>query len=152
VARALALWLGVVTTASSVACAPTHDYVIKNVTNQVTLKDSAHRDFEYVSVKADHGKLRVYGKLIDRPGCGSGGHVDLAILRPSGETAYATTLPLRRQSHRVRGWAGAAFRAALPYEVGASEEVRLALHDGECASDVPFECADNHAVPFSDAH
>lgn len=129
------------------ACAPTHNTVIKNVPNQVALADSEYHAFEYVSVKEDDGQPRVYGKIEhDHRVCRDEGHVDLAVLGASGRLAYSKSLPLRRQSQRVCGWAGAAFRAVLPYRLEAGDSVRLAFHDDDYLTEAPFECGDNRAT------
>ncbi len=133
-------WATATLLAMTAACAPTHNYVIKNVPNQVALADSEYHAFEYVSVKEEDGQLRVYGKIEhEHLACHDEGHVDLAVLGSSGQLAYSASLPLRRQSQRVHGWAGAAFRAVLPYRLEDGDSIRLVFHDDNCFSEASFD-------------
>jgi hypothetical protein len=127
----------VAVTALMAGCVPTHHYVIKNVPNEVTLDDSDYHAFEYVSVKSVHEHLVVHGKIHhEHESCTSEGHVDVSVTRPDGETTYEAALPLRRQSRKVYGWAGAGFRAELPHALADGERVRLAFHEDHCNKDL----------------
>ena len=132
------------------ACATTEGYVIKSVPGEVALQDSDFHSFEYVNLKRRKGQLVVYGKIRhDHAPCFTEGHVDLRVSSSGDATGFEASLPLRRGSHRARGWAGAAFRAELPYTLDDGARVRLAFHEDRCAKPASFRCRDGRAAASS---
>ncbi len=143
----MSMLLGVLASPALTACVKTRDYVIQRVPNGVSLEAGACHGFEYVDVEQIDGGLRIYGKIHhEHPPAGDEGHVELTVLGPAGQVTYAADLPLRHQSRSVRGWAGAAFRAVLPYNLEERDEIRLSFHGEACPKEVRCDYTEAHAA------
>jgi hypothetical protein len=64
--------------------------------------------------------------------------VDLELADGDGKVIHASSLALRPQSSRIRGWYGAGFRTRFESQAGA-ETLRLVFHDQGCRTEVSHD-------------
>ena len=100
----------------------------------------------WACLEDDEGEILLYGKVKHvHAFCEREAHVDLVSVDNKGKILFNRSLALRKQSHRVRGWHGAAFRARISRADVGDGTLVLAFHDADCYEDMTYDCGGNQA-------
>lgn len=121
-------------------------YVSNDTERQIETSPSDYHRFEYVRLENDKSEIVLYGKVAHvHAYCEREAHVDLVSIDKNGTVLFNKSLALRKQSHRVRGWHGAAFRARINRADIGDGTLVLAFHDADCYRDMTYDCGGNQA-------
>ena len=130
--------------------ASTRLFVSNDYSKTLKTTDSSFHQFKYVRLYEEDGALVLYGKIAHtHQFCEGKAHVDLAGVDADGTVIYKSSLAIRPQSGRKRGWYGAAFRTRIPTNALGNGTLQLSFHDAGCHGDHTFDCDDNRAAHAS---
>jgi hypothetical protein len=142
------LLLGSALALSGCATVNAKPYVSNDTTRQIKTSPTELHRFKYVHIEEDEdeNEIVLYGKIEHMHAfCEKEAHIDLASVDAQGNVQFKRSLAIRKQSQRVRGWHGAAFRARIDSTDIGNGTLVLAFHDVKCHKDLTFDCSGNQA-------